>query len=244
MPHAAWNPGTGTVRLAAGVGLWDQAAGRYLVPGDAATATTPGRRRRAARAAGVLQRRLPLRRAAARRQQPIGHGRQPGVVARPAAGPVDLRTGDLSPLPRRRRLRQARAPARATTAGVPQTGPINRILASHFETKQGVDFDSRVRQLERLPGRAARPAAALRALRPEEDAGALRLHAAHALAGGELQPVLGAAATSRSSASAGRATWSPRRRAAGPTAGTTTTPARRCSRCGPTSRATTRSTRR
>src|SRR5215217_1230285 len=32
VPHGAWNPGRGTVRLAAGVGLWDTAAGRYLVP--------------------------------------------------------------------------------------------------------------------------------------------------------------------------------------------------------------------
>ena len=40
--HRAWDPGERTVRLAAGVGLWNKATGRYLVPGDAATATQPG----------------------------------------------------------------------------------------------------------------------------------------------------------------------------------------------------------
>jgi hypothetical protein len=42
VPHAAWNPGEGKVRLAAGVGLWDTAAGRYLAPGPRASATAPG----------------------------------------------------------------------------------------------------------------------------------------------------------------------------------------------------------
>ena len=42
VPHAAWDPGTRRVRLAAGAGLWDRAAGRYLVPGARATATNPG----------------------------------------------------------------------------------------------------------------------------------------------------------------------------------------------------------
>src|SRR3954468_11233051 len=41
-PRAAWNPGRSVVRLAAGVGLWDTAAGHYAVPGASATATTPG----------------------------------------------------------------------------------------------------------------------------------------------------------------------------------------------------------
>src|SRR4051794_38319806 len=42
VPHAAWNPGTSTVRMAAGVGLWDPAANSYLKPGPTASATTPG----------------------------------------------------------------------------------------------------------------------------------------------------------------------------------------------------------
>src|SRR5262249_59168305 len=42
VPHRAWDPGRRTVRLAAGVGLWNTAANRYLVPGAAADATHPG----------------------------------------------------------------------------------------------------------------------------------------------------------------------------------------------------------
>ena len=47
VPHADWNPGSTTVRLTAGVGLWDKSTpdgptGRYLVPGTTASATQPG----------------------------------------------------------------------------------------------------------------------------------------------------------------------------------------------------------
>ena len=33
VPHGAWDPGIQTVRMAAGVGVWDTAAGSYLAPG-------------------------------------------------------------------------------------------------------------------------------------------------------------------------------------------------------------------
>src|SRR5438094_430250 len=42
VPHAAWDPGGQVVRLAAGVGLWEKASGRYLLPQAAADATHPG----------------------------------------------------------------------------------------------------------------------------------------------------------------------------------------------------------
>src|SRR2546428_572556 len=42
VPHAAWDPTGQVVRLAAGVGLWDKANGRYLLPQAAADATHPG----------------------------------------------------------------------------------------------------------------------------------------------------------------------------------------------------------
>jgi len=41
VPHAAWNP-SGAVRMAAGVGLWDIANSRYLLPQSASSATVPG----------------------------------------------------------------------------------------------------------------------------------------------------------------------------------------------------------
>ncbi len=43
VPHAAWNPGRGKVRIAAGTGLWDPGAGHYLVPAvGPASASSPG----------------------------------------------------------------------------------------------------------------------------------------------------------------------------------------------------------
>src|SRR3712207_2149719 len=42
VPKAAFDPGRGQVRVAAGTGLWDTANNRYLVPQRSATATTPG----------------------------------------------------------------------------------------------------------------------------------------------------------------------------------------------------------
>src|SRR5207237_1420538 len=38
----AWNPGTSTVRLSMGTGLWDATAGTYLKPGQVASATQSG----------------------------------------------------------------------------------------------------------------------------------------------------------------------------------------------------------
>ena len=42
VPHAAWDPTGKTVRLAAGVGLWDNANDKYLIPQQNADATHPG----------------------------------------------------------------------------------------------------------------------------------------------------------------------------------------------------------
>jgi len=42
VPHRIWNPHRRTVRLAAGVGLWDKHAHKYLIPQTASDATHPG----------------------------------------------------------------------------------------------------------------------------------------------------------------------------------------------------------
>jgi hypothetical protein len=42
VPRAAWNPGTSVVRLTAGVGIWDTAAGRYAAPRLTASESSPG----------------------------------------------------------------------------------------------------------------------------------------------------------------------------------------------------------
>ncbi|HEX2234531.1 MAG TPA: hypothetical protein VHG69_14330, partial [Thermoleophilaceae bacterium] len=42
VPHEAWDPGTGSVRIAAGAGLWDTEEGGYLTPQAAASEDRPG----------------------------------------------------------------------------------------------------------------------------------------------------------------------------------------------------------
>ena len=178
--------------------------------------------------------------------------RRPGLVARPARRRTRCATGDIRPFHadvdfgklaptatttcRRARRRAADRPA--STASSPATSRPSRASTSTSE----------LRQLRRdckgeLRGRL-QPYAIYVPDKPRP-AGGYGLHAAAALARRQLQPVLGDAATSRSSASAGRGSHRDhRRRAAARTAGTTTTRAPTRSRCGPTSRATTSSTRR
>jgi hypothetical protein len=138
VPHAAWHPGSGSVRLAAGVGLWDEAADRYLVPAGAATATTPG-------GAGALPAPPAFFNVAFRSGEPYPDVSDPSnTIGNPAwwrdqQQGTDLRTGDLSRFHADVDFGKLAAGTR-DDGGVPKSGPINRILVSHFETKQGVDF--------------------------------------------------------------------------------------------------------
>ena len=140
VPHAAWNPGSATVRLAAGVGLWDRAAGRYLVPANAATADRPG-------GAGALPAPPAFFNVAFRFGEPQPDVSQPSdTFGNPAwwrdrQQGQSLRTGDLEPFHADVDFGKLLAGTRDDSR-VPSSGPINRILASHFETKQGVDFNT------------------------------------------------------------------------------------------------------
>ena len=166
----------GTVRLAAGVGLWDRQAGRYLVPGAAADATTPGRRRRPRRAdarsstspsAAPEPSRAPTSACSTERRPGGATGCRRRRCARK----------DISPFYARRRLRQARRAAPTTTCpaagGVPQNGPMDRILVSHFETaRASTTRRAACRHAAGVVhGRVPRPAPALRDLRARASRG-------------------------------------------------------------------------
>src|SRR5437867_7438610 len=143
VPHAAWNPGTQVVRLAAGVGLGDQANGRYLLPQAAADATHPG-------GAGTALSPAAFFNVAFRYAEPMPVVGDPaGTATGPAwwrdkAQGAALAAGDLSPL--HADVDFAKLVAAVDDdmpdhpGGVPQTGPMDRILASHFELAQGADF--------------------------------------------------------------------------------------------------------
>src|SRR5213593_2270192 len=143
VPHAAWNPGTQVVRLAAGVGLWDKVNGRYLLPQAAADATHPG-------GAGTAVNPAAFFNVAFRYDEPMPIVGDPaGTAAGPAwwrdkAQGAALAAGDLSPL--HADVDFAKLAAGVSDdmpdqpGGVPRTGPMDRILVSQFEIAQGADF--------------------------------------------------------------------------------------------------------
>ena len=146
VPHAAWNPGTGTVRVAAGAGLWDTASDRYLVPRPGnATETVPG---------GGLPTGVALFNVAFRSDEPMpdvdamGAGVTLGDAAvgagveaqwwRERAQADALRTGDVSAFFAEVDFGKLAAGA-TDESKVPSKGSMSRIFASRYAFGQGVD---------------------------------------------------------------------------------------------------------
>jgi hypothetical protein len=140
IPHADWNPAGQVVRLAAGVGLWNGATGRYLLPGASATATQPG-------GAGLNP--LPAAffnvafRTNAGEPMPDISGISGDLADtawwRDQAQAQALATGDISRFHADVDFSKLAAGV-DDESGVPATGAMDRILASHFETAQGANF--------------------------------------------------------------------------------------------------------
>jgi hypothetical protein len=132
IPHAAWNPGARTVRMAAGVGLWDVPAGTYLQVGSGAA----------------------LFNVAFRSKEPIPDIDALGAINTIGEGAVGvavdgswwreraqadaLKAGDVSAFAADvdfgKLLRRAE-----DDSGVPTQGHIDRIFASHYALGDGVD---------------------------------------------------------------------------------------------------------
>src|SRR4030081_3481016 len=145
--HGAWNPGTSVVRMEAGVGLWDVAGGTYLQPGPTATATQPG---------GCANPCPALFNMAFRLSEPLPRIYGPGTANTIAEGSVlvkldgswwrerqqgdVLASGDVSAF-------SAQVDFGKLIAGVndeslvPKAGHLDRIMASHFDFGQGVDYN-------------------------------------------------------------------------------------------------------
>jgi hypothetical protein len=138
VPHAAWDPTGQTVRLAAGIGLWDKTNNRYLLPQLTADATHPG-------GSGTATNPPAFFNVAFRFAEPMPQVGDPAGTAQSAAWWRDksqgdaLLSGDISALHADVDFRNLAAKTNDESA-VPQSGPMDRILASHFETAQGADF--------------------------------------------------------------------------------------------------------
>jgi hypothetical protein len=142
--HKTWNPGTSTVRLAAGVGLWNQSTGSYLLPVAERTATQPGGAGTAAAPPAFFD--VAFRFNA---QEPLPGTPSPSTEADPAwwresAQAQALAGGDISAF--HAEVDFSKLAGKVTDdmpgqpTGVPQSGVFDRILASHFSDGQGADY--------------------------------------------------------------------------------------------------------
>src|SRR3954453_4899331 len=145
IPHAAWDPGTATVRMEIGVGLWDAQNKSYLAPQPGqATDTTPG----GASPAGAALFNVGPRSA---EPWPDFHSVPTYDMADSAAGGMvqaawwrekeqatALATGDISEFHADVDFGKLAAKT-DDESGVPKTGTMNRILASHYQFGQGYD---------------------------------------------------------------------------------------------------------
>jgi hypothetical protein len=149
--HKQWNPKRRKVRLAAGVGLWDKGETRYLLPQGGADESHPGGAGSASDPAAFFN-------VAFRYDEPWPKPTEGLDAVTNAAWWRDrdqgtaLASGDISRFRARVDFRKLRR-RRTDNSAVPRKGPLNRILASHFELAQGADYgQSCLSQAATCPG--------------------------------------------------------------------------------------------
>jgi hypothetical protein len=135
VPHCGWDPGRSRVRISAGTGLWDTTHDAYLIPGDRADATHPG-------GAGGLTN-PPAFFNLAFRHEPL-----PKIDLTAFSDPAwwrdraqahALAKHDLTAIGATVDFAKLARKAH-DDSGVPRTGVLNRVLASHFEDGQGTNY--------------------------------------------------------------------------------------------------------
>jgi len=129
VPHATFDPGRRTVRVAAASGLWDAAADRFLLPGAVADADTPG---------GAVP----------TDPTPSAYFDVAFRAGEPFDSPwlndlqkVALANGDISRFSAAvdfdKLARSVNDDLAGRPEGVPTSGYMERLFASHFESRQG-----------------------------------------------------------------------------------------------------------
>ena len=142
VPHAAWNPGTSKIRTTVGVGLWDKDGNKYLAPQPGpASATTPG---------GGTPQGVAIVNVGPRLNEPMptfaGATMADTAVGGLALAPwwrdrqqsEQLTQGDVTPFSSEVDFGKLARGVR-DDSGVPASGPMDRILASHYSFGQGLD---------------------------------------------------------------------------------------------------------
>jgi hypothetical protein len=147
VPHAAWDPGSSTVRMTIGVGLWDASAGSYLVPQPGnATATTPGGGTPTGVAIFDVGPRFNTQEPYENYEVPPSFTLADAAVSataqarwwREATQAHALALGDVSQFFYNVDFSKLLA-GDTDNSNVPRTGAIDRIFASHFAFGQGFD---------------------------------------------------------------------------------------------------------
>ena len=136
--HRAWNPRRKTVRMAAGVGLWDGSANKYLLPQPSADATHPGGSGTSDKPGAFFNVAFRTRESTARPDEGTAVINDPAWWRDRAQGKA-LATGDISPFFANVSFKKL-AKRRRDDSKVPKTGPMDRIHASRYELSQGADF--------------------------------------------------------------------------------------------------------
>ena len=142
VPHSLWDPGTSTVRTTVGVGLWNTDAGSYLAPAPgSASATVPGGGGPTPVAIVNVGPRLD-------EPQPLTAGATMADTAVSTAATtaywrdreqsMQLTSGDVTAFASEVDFGKLRRHVH-DDSGVPRTGPIDRIFASHYSYGQGLD---------------------------------------------------------------------------------------------------------
>ncbi|MDT7538402.1 MAG: hypothetical protein QOI82_1987 [Actinomycetota bacterium] len=142
VPHTVWNPATAKVRTTIGVGLWDKDANTYLAPQPGpASATTPG---------GGTPQGVAIVNVGPRFNEPFPVVAGATMADTAVGGAVldhwwrerqqseQLAQGDVTPFSAQVDFGKLARKVH-DDSGVPASGPINRILASHYSYGQGID---------------------------------------------------------------------------------------------------------
>jgi pimeloyl-ACP methyl ester carboxylesterase len=145
VPRKDWKPPKSTnVRLAAAVGLWDNATGKYLLPKAERTATTPGGAGSATNPPAFFDVAFRFN-----SQEPVPGTPEGETTSNPAwwrerAQAEALAAGDISKFHGEINFRELKGHTTlerfGDPEGVPTTGVFDRILAGHFSEGQGANY--------------------------------------------------------------------------------------------------------